>query len=262
MFKHNFAVAIRTNGKILREQAETVTLPFGSEYELVLKNLNTVRCKVWVSIDDTDVLDGDCIILNAGDTLNLERSIKNGNLNTGNKFKFIERTANIEQHRGVGLTDGVVQVKYQFDNPTPTYSPVYTSGSIFRSADSWPSQPMDRRLKTKGTNEPNLMNNYAANATYCSTTQTGIARNVNSVQSDVGITVPGSISSQQFVTVSDFYSSQPINTICLQLRGRTEEKVVTTPVTVKTKPKCVTCGRTNKANTKFCSECGTSLTIV
>jgi tRNA(Ile2) C34 agmatinyltransferase TiaS len=32
-------------------------------------------------------------------------------------------------------------------------------------------------------------------------------------------------------------------------------------VTVKAKPKCVTCGHTNKATAKFCNKCGTALEI-
>jgi tRNA(Ile2) C34 agmatinyltransferase TiaS len=33
------------------------------------------------------------------------------------------------------------------------------------------------------------------------------------------------------------------------------------PVTVKAKPKCVTCGHQNKATANFCNKCGTALEI-
>ncbi len=52
------------------------------------------------------------------------------------------------------------------------------------------------------------------------------------------------------------------HTIVLKIRGETpDNKPVTEAVTVKKKPKCVTCGKQNKANAKFCSECGTALEI-
>jgi tRNA(Ile2) C34 agmatinyltransferase TiaS len=52
------------------------------------------------------------------------------------------------------------------------------------------------------------------------------------------------------------------HTIVLKLLGETEDnKLVLKPVTTKHKPKCVTCGKQNKATAKFCTECGTALEI-
>lgn len=81
--------------------------------------------------------------------------------------------------------------------------------------------------------------------------------------SDVGVTAPGSISSQKFSTVSSFPTLAETHVIVLQLLGETgDRREVVRPITVKARPTCVTCGRKNKATAKFCSECGTSLTLV
>jgi hypothetical protein len=79
---------------------------------------------------------------------------------------------------------------------------------------------------------------------------------------DAGITVPGSKSTQSFVTTSIGELEIEKHTIVLKLLGATpDNKPVIKPVTVKAKPKCVTCGRQNKAHAKFCVECGTALEI-
>ena len=43
MYLNKVAVAIKSNGKVLREQGDNVYIPFGSEYSIQVKNLNSVR---------------------------------------------------------------------------------------------------------------------------------------------------------------------------------------------------------------------------
>ena len=114
MYNNKLVASIRANGKILREFKDTVYIPFGSEYSILLKNLNTVRALINLYIDGDNVVPGG-LVLNAGQEIDQQRAIRNNNLNEGNKFKFIERTGNIEQHRGVKLEDGLIRVEYQFE---------------------------------------------------------------------------------------------------------------------------------------------------
>jgi hypothetical protein len=58
MYSNRFVCSVKVNGKILREQSGTVTLPFGCEYEILLKNLNSRRAMVSVSVDGKDATDG------------------------------------------------------------------------------------------------------------------------------------------------------------------------------------------------------------
>ena len=114
MYKNNFAAAIRVNGKILKEFKDTVYVPFNSEYEIRLKNLSpSQRCGVSITIDGQSVTDGR-VIVDIGQTLDLERFIKNHD--HGNRFKFIERTSKIEEHRGIKIDDGLIVIKYTFEN--------------------------------------------------------------------------------------------------------------------------------------------------
>jgi tRNA(Ile2) C34 agmatinyltransferase TiaS len=80
-------------------------------------------------------------------------------------------------------------------------------------------------------------------------------------QCDIGITVPGSASSQKFQEVADIVSDGIKHVMVLRLLGQVNEVRVAKPVTVQHKPQCTTCGKVNKANAKFCQECGTALEL-
>lgn len=112
MFANQYVLAVKANGKILREQDRNVTLPFGTEFELVCKNLNSRRAMVSVSIDGTDVADGRRLIIAPNNSVTLSRYIHNGNLASGNAFRFIERSAAVETHRGVKEDDGIVRAEF------------------------------------------------------------------------------------------------------------------------------------------------------
>lgn len=273
MYNKRLVCSIRSNGKILREFKDTVYLPFGAEYSLLIKNLNTVKALVNVYIDGTNIVPGG-LILHAGQEIDLERSITNGNMNVGNKLKFIERTGNIENHRGIKLEDGIVRVEYQFEKvyahhggyieTTIPHQPYYggelygvkLGDSALRSsgasavkgiAPTWTSSTL------MGSASTSNINAAASNAALTS---------YNVPQNETGITVAGSKSEQKFVTASRFVCEPEKHSIVIRLLGETEDnKLVREPITVKHKQKCSMCNHTNKATAKFCSECGTSLVL-
>lgn len=264
MYNSKLVASLKANGKILREFKDTVYIPFGSEYSILIKNLNTVKALVNVFIDGDNVVPGGLVLM-PGQEIDLERSIKNGNLSEGNRFKFIERTGAVEQHRGVKLEDGIVRVEYQFEKvyqrqdgiiwQTNDYykGPTYSTGTL-RSASL--NQVFDSHATYSATNA--VVGSLNASATSASTQTTNISAPIN----DVGITVPGSKSEQKFATATWFATETEKHNIVLKLLGETpDNKEVRQPVTTKHKPKCVTCGKQNKATAKFCTECGTALEI-
>ena len=243
MYESKLAAAIKVKGKVLREFKDTVYVPFGSEYSILLKNLHTTRAVVNVYIDGDDMVPGG-IVLNAGQECDLERSVKNGNLSEGNKFKFIERTGAVEQHRGTKLEDGLVRIEFQFEQPprpiswnTPTWDSgkIYPQGGLLRSMDI----------------------SYSANAS-SNTAASATSATLNSFVNDAGITVPGSKSEQKFSTTYVGALESTKHSMVFKILGG---EAVKQAVTVKHKPKCVTCGKQNKATAKFCVECGTALEI-
>ncbi len=241
MYNQKLAAAIKVNGKVLREFKDTVHIPFGSEYTILLKNLHTTRAVVNVFIDGDDMVPGG-IVLNAGQECDLERSVKNGNLTEGNRFKFIERTGSVEKHRGIGIEDGLVRIEFQFEQParpitwnTTQIGSIYPQGGIMRGMDV----------------------SYSTNSTLNSVTASATSATMDSFVNDVGITVPGSHSTQKFSTTYVGALESVKHSMVFKLFGGTMPK----PITVKHKPKCITCGKHNKATSKFCQECGTALEI-
>ena len=292
MYKNKLAVALKSAGKVLREFKDEVYVPFGNEYSIFIKNLNSVRALVKVSIDGVDVGDGTKFVVDANDTIDIERFIKNGNFDEGNRLKFIERTGNIEDHRGVGIEDGLVRVEFNFEKPyVPTYYPYIPP---YRSPPQWPNDniwynstgrnPLIGQSFTTiansgdGDSEPQMTFTASASAEVAGSAK-GVLRNAvnvnyaaevellneveEGVDNDAGITVPGSLSDQEFKVASWFPTETETHVVVLKILGETKDNVkVKKAVTVRAKPKCDTCGRTNKATAKFCTECGTSLNIV
>jgi len=249
MYNQKLVASIKSKGKVLREFKDTVYIPFASEYSILLKNLNTTRAVVNVFIDGENVVPGG-LVIDPGRTVDLERWIKNGNLSEGNKFKFIERTSAIEDGpRGIKLEDGLIRVEYQFEIPRPILNiPTWSSTTLTRgisgSTGDWAS-PMGATYSTNAS--LNSMNVTASAASF---------------KNETGITVPGSKSTQSFQHVTVGALESTVHNIVLRLVGDLgDNKPVEKAVTVKAKPKCVTCGKQNKAHAKFCSECGTALEI-
>ncbi len=256
MYNQKLVASIKSKGKVLREFKDTVYIPFASEYSILLKNLNTVRAVVNVFIDGENVVPGG-LVIDPGRTVDLERWIKNGNLSEGNRFKFIERTQAIENGpRGIKLEDGLIRVEYQFEVPRPVINisntlwntPVYGSGVMRGSTADWAG--------------PAGSVTCSASLNSVSTDSFNVTASGASFQNETGITVPGSKSTQTFQTVTVGALDPTIHNIILKLVGDLgNNKPVEKAVTVKAKPKCLTCGKQNKAHAKFCSECGTALEI-
>lgn len=317
-YSKGFIACVKVNGKVLREDADIVTLPFGAEYSVLLKNLTSVRAQVKVSVDGTDATEGTWLIVPANGELELERYIRNGNFDKGNRFKFIERTGQIEANKGIGASDGLIRVEYKsevvqkvvdqtiirrhyhdeyFYYPRPyiwSYPRPYypwsgdytitcnnTGGEFTKSGNIQGGQ--NSALGSKFTTSYNTSTPPSKGRSPLRSGSFGSARAGSPLRSmkmsasaapprnrmvqsaalnDVGITVPGSESSQKFVSGAWFKTKDTSHVIVLQLRGRMAGKVVKTAVTVKSKAKCETCGTVNKSSMKFCGKCGTSLTII
>ena len=301
MHKNNFLVAIKANGKILREVDDKALLPFGSEYSILIKNLDSKRAKVKVWIDGTDATEDIHLVVNANSEITLERFIKKGNMKEGNKLKFIEKTQKISDHRGDKIDDGFIRIEWQFEkivqtqyintiyndyyyrngycgSPSPYYLLSNAIGGSAASAgysENFGMVASNATATTLTSSSGDFMANAtAAVANACSTeavnTFTAQAAvdeaepkvAMRSMENTEGITVPGSHSDQTFTIAPWFNVEEVKHTIVLRLQGENVKgQKVEKPVTVKTKQKCDTCGHTNKASSKFCSECGTGLQL-
>ena len=272
MFSEKMVCCLKANGKVLREHKDTVYVPFGTEYSVQLKNLNSKRALVKVEIDGVDVSSGSRLVVDPGEVFDLTRFIKNGNLTEGNRFKFIERTSGIEKHRGVGMEDGIIRIEFQFEKVVQLSYPPYNPYPVYYRDPGFHNQffgdvvgQAQTSLLSSGAVAKSGGTGGSSSDLYSTTSSVTRSYSPQAAASlnDAGITVPGSKSDQQFTTIKDFAVDPEKFVMVLKLLGETESgKLVAEPITVKSKPKCVTCGRVNKASAKFCTDCGTALEIV
>jgi len=277
MYNQKFVVAVKVGGQVLRENGDQVTLPWSSEYALFLKNLGGQRASVSVSIDGQDALGGHQLIVDAGRSIDLERFIADS-LTEGRRFKFIERTTEIEQHRGIEAEDGLIRVSFRFEQQVPLwFNNVIPCGNSYHYPKGGTFRGMGHTDGGLGASI-NCSDTFGATAFLGSVSATACATNVipdcatfasascevkTAAQlNDVGITVEGSKSSQQFHHGAIGVLEAQEHVIVLKLRGGTVSAPVAKPITVKTKKECSSCGRKFASTFEYCNKDGTFLHAV
>ena len=281
-YKDQFVVEVKCNGKFLRVQDDVVRLPFGSEYSLFLKNLSSRKASVKMSIDGEDVLDYSSLILMPNSSTELEGFLRG--TTAKNRFKFIQKTKEIQDHRGDKADDGIIRVEFAFEKPLPeikrtiihedhehhhhhhhhewpcfhwNYNNWFTGDSEVKYGSSC------ENLSSRSISGGNQSSAFASNSTPVSNMVQVDSLGVESLGqplSDEGITVKGSECNQNFRYASIGQLEQS-EVIVIRLRGLTEttKSYVQEPVTTRTKLKCPTCGKHSKSSFKFCPNCGTYL---
>jgi len=237
VYAHGLAMAVKVDGKVLREVNGDAFLPFGSEYSVTLKNLSGRRAVVHVDIDGQRMTDGG-LVIDPGASMDLERAI-GGNLLEGRKFKFIEKTEEIEKHRGNRVDDGLVRVTYQFERPSP---PVVR----------WETLPYQHQW-SGGFTYTNSIGTASIGAAYSSS-----AVNCSAKSAD-GITVEGAKSDQRFNYITVGSLEDETHSVVVRLRGKSGDERLASAVTVKAKKTCSSCGRSWPYTQEYCGKDGAYL---
>ncbi len=246
MYQSKIVAVIKVGGKVLRESDGMVSLPFGCEYSILVKNLDSVRAQFTVSVDGTEATEGTRLILAPNSHVELERFIRGGNLAEGNRFKFIERTGAIEAHRGIGVDDGLVRVeawKELVRVPPPVY-PRYVEPTLGQGRPSWPrpgdprpQYPVGRPSASPQSRlhrgSPIRTRGFSGNETFAAMGSTERERGGETVTMGMeGITVPGSRSEQRFTEAAGFPVEFASTVIVLRLRGVVDGAPIAEAVTV------------------------------
>ena len=234
MYSDKFVAVIKHNGKICREHGGVVYLPFGSEYEIGLKNLHTTSAVVSVTIDGEDVLDNNRLVVRPNTSTTLEGFMKGTAVR--NRFRFIKKTKRIEQYRGNRIDDGIVRVEFRFEK-----------------------EVIDQPLVKKCLHYHYHYNTYYDGTGLSSPTPFTTDVTCCTRDTDDGITVRGSETCVDYIYADVGPLEAARHSIVLMLRGKTHRKVVKKPLMVKSKLKCGICGKVNKSTHKYCGECGAYL---
>lgn len=259
VFKDNFIVVVKCNGKIMREFNGEVRIPFGSEYSILLKNKDSRTAVASVEIDGEDVMEGHRYIVPGNSTRELKGFLRG--LNAKNRFRFIKKTEQISRFRGDRIDDGLIRVEFWYEqkqnNPWYIYPTWGTFNFTNHDSDTGDVNNFYVGGNTKGLSGGT--NNAAEPAVTFSCSNT-----VMHPTSDDGITVKGSHVSQEFCYGTTKALENHSSVIIIKLVGATKRnrKVmkVKKPITVKTRIQCPTCGKKWRSSMRFCGRCSTALT--
>lgn len=249
MHYNGFVVSLKVDDKFLRDQDSTVRIPFGTEYSIYLKNLESRDAVVKVSIDGKDALGGTEIIVRSNSFVELDGFLEGTSVK--NKFKFIELTKKIEEYRGYQVEDSLIKIQVRYEKKKPI---VQEHINVYKNEWIW-----DRpNTFWAGTTYSHNTSNVSYRGSSCGMASSSLSFNSPFESSDVGITVKGSETNQNFQYAHiDELEEYPFN-IFLKLSGYKENKVeVKKYITTKEKVKCLTCGKENSTEFKFCPKCGT-----
>lgn len=263
-YENDFVICILQDRSPVREINGTVSLPFHSDYKVRLKNKhNYLRAKARVWIDGRKVSNIGDIILNPGQTLDLERFLDN-DLGSGNKFKFVP----LSDRRVNDPTDpenGRVKVEFYREKDwfkPPVVKPLaYRRDFTLPIVDN-PHIPTFDDMGTAGSSSRGFSSTYT------------VSCNSNSIASSnfasEGATVEGGLSGRRFEYGEDFITEPFPITLTLKLKGISKHEVSVPRVSRKRKSNstqkerfCSNCGkRRARMKDRFCSRCGNAYRIV
>lgn len=271
VYQEKFISVIRVNGQVLREKDDGIVyLPFSSEYEIQLKNLNSRKASVKIAIDGQDVLGNRTLIINPNESQILTRFVEN--LNEGRRFRFIQKTQRISDYRGDRIDDGYIKIEYVYEKQKPiTITTIHSPHNYWWTPPSWPSYPWNGSWVTyanstglvggrgsscgnfSADSNPNLNNDNVPMACCYG------PKDFSKPLANEGITTKGSVSTQKFNYGSINELEENSNVIIIRLKGYHNDKKVEKPLMVKESLVCEVCGTKNRSSHKCCVECGSAL---
>lgn len=283
-YKDRFVAEVKHNGQILRMRDGFVTLPFGSEYSLLLKNLNSRRASVNISIDGQDVLGGQSLVLDPNQSSELMGFLQGSSVR--NRFKFIKKTREVVEHRGDRIDDGMIRIEFAYEKPKPKIREIITKKheehhynyyyGTYHTPVKYDSDPVWTYSNNENTTARNVKGFHSTaegrSPVACESLNDSLSCDapeniMNSVNQqdlttpidDMGITVKGSETYQGFQYTS-MGETEEAEVIIINLKGiDSQGSIVKQPITTREKLTCSSCGKKSRSNFKFCPACGTYL---
>lgn len=269
VYSNKFVAVVVCKGQIVRElredEKDVVRLPFGSDYSIRLKNLHSERAVVNIEIDGQDVLGGSQIVVSPNETADIEGFMEGSTVRK--KFRFIEKTQKIFEHRGDYVEDGIIRVSYQFEKPKPPFRSYphhwerrygRRHGDIMRGMCNIDHPYTARPCASQGITEEECADNVAINAFDKTLEKYGKPE-----ESEDGITVAGADTYQNFNTTYVGALEPQTHSIVIRILGQTKAgKKFHRPKITRRKVSCPTCGTRNRSRVRYCSDCGTNISDV
>ena len=265
VYQNQYAVAVVQDGKIVPEQNGGVTLPYGSEYKIRLKNKSRQKSIADVYLDGKIACKG--IILGEDGVVDLERYIRPGDSwASGAKFKLARLS-----HPGISDENddqnGLLEVRFYKELVKPKAETIIIDRPYPVYPQPWQSPPWPNTIWCETTNTAG--ERYFSPQPICSDVHVysnsvlrsndlkgGPWNTLCSKQQEMmkkgdgpAATVQGGLSKQSFTSVSVEIDEKAWTGLYIRLRGVTK---------VTRLAKCE-CGHSRRSAEKFCPKCGEQL---
>lgn len=258
MYSNGFVCSIKINGKTVEEKDGKVVVPFDSEYCIFLKNRNDRKAVARVYIDGDEVTEKGRLIIDANNSVNLERYLDN--MDNGKKFKFVPISDNRVNDKG-DSEKGFIEVRFQLVKPVLNNFIIHEEHVYHKKHHywndwwdySWYKRPyyFDFPTITYGGGHTCDCNSFNLMSYNCASTNKATIQD-NHLVEERGATIKGGDSSQKFsyAYVGELESIETV--IRFQLVGTNDEKITNQYL----KTHCVKCGKKYDTNDNFCAKCG------
>lgn len=258
MYKNQIIVLIKKDGNPLREtDGKYVYLPFDSEYSIEIKNSSFRRAIASIKIDGTDIFGGNEVIIPAGQSVDIERFITDGDLGKGKKLKFVP-LSNAKVSDPSSPENGLLEVEVWYEKlpimwGNITTTATYPEGLPWYYSNSGGTVPLGRTVRASG------VSNRGADSSvnYCASIGATTGAYFKPDSAHAGATVEGGQSNQSFGTASFGQKDYPSTIFKVWLRGVN----VSQEVVSGDKVYCVSCGKKVRFDYKFCPRCGAPVQI-
>jgi hypothetical protein len=221
-YSNNYVFSVLHNGSPVKEFSEnnqrTCIVPFDQEYKIRLKNKSSKRAKVKVFIDGSNICSGDrSLILNPGQTLDLERWVDDNH--SGKKFKFMsleKATQTGEVNDPTAWENGQVKVVFY---PEKDYGWLTTTGTLTKGLGNVTLTNSSSLSTLNTTTTTNCSPTWSCSGSLSDIVYDSLnVSNISEMSKTAGVTGMGSESSQKFIDGADFPTDFP-TTLTLRLRG-------------------------------------------
>ena len=285
VYNSNLIAVVVCQNQITREVKENgeniVRIPFGSDYFIRLKNMNSTRAVINVQIDGKDVLSDRRLVVEPNTTIDLLGFMENNVVKSA--FRFIQKTQEIVNVKGDHIDDGFIRITWRFEK-APEIVVKKIEEIIYREKYPYrpypwyppydPYYPWYPKPYWTDENDVYYSSGSAAQNTYGFKPE-DILRGSGSVSmssslapqpipqdfGQEGITVKGEDVNQNFIDVHINKLEEVEHVTIIHLLGKEKEsgKAIKEPLLAHKVLKCPTCGRSNKSNNRFCNTCGTRI---
>jgi len=293
MYRDSYVVALLVDGKIQKESDNgTVLIPFGSEYVLRLKNKLRKRAVADIWIDGKIAVKG--VVIDANETVDLERFVADGNLSEGKRFKLARLTdPKVEQPND--SENGSIEVNFYPEKDAPVFEKIIEHIGCSHHHHGWlghcslccnnswcyTCHPNNWKQYTAGTTTDNISGGWTSNGnitvnsgwdlkgilrsnnlnvTYTSNSTSAQANVGSSIGSDAVFLNASNSMGEAAATVEGSTSLQKFSSVYIDVdRSKPTTIRLTVKGTTKILEVCTSCGYKRKKDVKFCPNDGTQL---